>query len=187
MAPMRRGFSRGAFRSPARKTSWELGPGGGAQQASSASEAIIVGAGVVAVEDGMTLVRLRGELLLYLRGAATIAGGFRGAFGIGIVEANAFGIGVTAVPTPITEEAWDGWLYHRYWNLFTPGARVTSNAADEENQGSAGASVLRVEVDSKAMRKLKTEDVIFAAIEHTEEGTCDLRVNFNSRTLVKLS
>ena len=187
MARMSRGFSRlrtggGSLR---RKSSWDLGPGGSALQSVTISESVVVGAGALATEDGLTLVRLRGEFLFQLTGAQSIGTGFRGAFGIGIANATAFGVGVTALQTPLTNEEWDGWLFHQYFHVFSKSAIVVGNAADEEGQGFSGGSGIRMPVDSKAMRKLITEDVIYAIIEVVESASAADFI-FRSRLLLKL-
>ena len=187
MARSLRGFSRprAAGGSLRRKSSWDIGPGASALQSVTISESVVVGAGALATEDGLTLVRLRGEFLFQLTGAQSIGTGFRGAFGIGIANATAFGVGVTALQTPLTNEEWDGWLFHQYFHVFASGAVVVGNAADEQNQLYAGGSGIRMPVDSKAMRKLITEDVIYAIIEVVESSSAADFI-FRSRILLKL-
>ena len=170
MAP-RREFSR-ATRANKRLTSWGLGPGGVTKLQSTAVGSTIMGAGASPIHDGLTLVRIRGELLLRLQTPTT--DGFIGAFGIGMCTASAFAIGVTAVQTPIADDQWDGWIYHRFWAL------------DGEAAGGDDV-VLRVEVDSKAMRKLTDDTVIYACIERaTETMVATIDQFFNSRILLKL-
>ncbi len=184
MARTRSGFSlarRGT--SLRRKSAWELGPGNQTQFTISSSQSLIIGAGVSPVVDGLTVVRLRGELLMYLSLATASLDGFSGAFGVGKGSASAFAVGVGSMETPIDDEAWDGWLYHRYFTLRSP-VLFSEGAAPG---GAAGTSILRVEVDSKAMRKLDIEDVIYAVVQVAETGTSNLRVTFNSRMLVKLA
>ena len=182
--------SRSRFlpRGKPRTSSWGLGPKSGTAGASlslSATGAQLGTIGAGPVEDGITLIRTRGELLVQLVTASASGGGFFGAFGIGIVTAAAFSAGVASVPTPITEEGWDGWLYHRYLNVITSGIIDGSVAADHDFILSQGG-VFRVEVDSKAMRKHTVDDVVFCCMEVTEGGTSTGRWLFNSRLLAKL-
>ena len=88
------------------------------------------------------------------------------------------------MPTPLDQEAWDGWLYHWYFALLT-GGKMDGSVSVDRNNTNATAAALRVEVDSKAMRKLTVDDVIFAAIQVIETGTATMQWMFNSRQLLK--
>ena len=112
----------------------------------------------------MTLVRTRGDLSLFLS-IATDVGGYHGAFGIAVASAPAVVAGILSVPTPITEEDWDGWLYHRYFSCFAGGAIAAATAAQQADQVNATSAALHFEVDSKAMRKLSVDESVYAAIE----------------------
>jgi hypothetical protein len=114
---------------------------------------------------------------LLLSAATSALDGFTGAFGIGIATAAATAIGITAVPTPITEQEWDGWIF---WHAFS----VRAPAAFD---GTMAAIFRSVEIDSKAMRKLREEDSIYAAVEVIEQGTSALNVGLDTRILLKLS
>ena len=155
-------------------------------QVATASSSVIVGAGAVALEDGLTLVRVRGEFVAFLGSASAAGTGYRGALGIGITDATAFGIGVTAMQVPLDDEEWDGWLYHRFFYLYAGEAMAAAAVSTQTLQSVATGGALRLEVDSKAMRKLKTEDVLFAVIQVVEEGTAAMRFIMRSRVLVKL-
>ena len=171
-----------------RLTSWDIGTQTGTDGASlglSSSVAIIGGGAFTPISDGLTLLRTRGELLVLLKTASVAGAGFFGAFGIGVATAAAVAIGISAVPTPITEEEWDGWLYHRYFSITATGVGTGSPATViDQEMGMAG--VFRHEVDSKAMRKLKEEDAVYCALELTESGTATGTWFFNSRSLVAL-
>ena len=66
------------------------------------------------------------------------------ALGIGIVSADAFAVGSTAMPGPITDPGWD-WMYVNYFGAIT-GATTT-----EVFEGNAFRNLV---VDTKAMRKI---------------------------------
>ena len=167
-----RGFRPAVSRAPRRQTSWDIGPGGVTQQTLSGIGSVIVGTGATAVTDGLTVIRTRGVLTLRLVTPTT--DGFIGAFGIGTCTLAAFTIGVTAVPTPITEQNWDGWLY---WEAF---ALLGESTADP-------VASLRSVVDSKAMRKLPEDTVLYAAVQAgTEIGTGTMEIQFDSRVLLKI-
>ena len=100
------------------------------------------------------------------------------AFGIAIVEGNAFSVGVTAMPRPFSDSDWDGWLWHWQGSLFGPSTTV---------QNSAGPANVRIPVDSKAMRKWKQFDALICMMEvATEVGAAVITAKLNSRILVKL-
>jgi len=187
VAPLRRSRSV-PVRSPRRKTSWQIGPEtgtNGSAQSITATGSTGASVGAQSAVDGNTLVRTRGELLLTLLAAAAAGDGFIGAFGIGVVTAQAFGIGITALPTPIDEEDWDGWLYHRYFSVVSSSI-ISDTVSSADDFANAVSAVLRVEIDSKAMRKVPENMTVAAVLQVTEVGTATMTWNFNSRMLIKL-
>jgi len=160
-----------------RRTGWEEGPGTQTPFSVSASGSQILGNGQTFLLDGITVVRLRGFIELNLAGAASAAGnGFNGAIGIGVVTDAAFAVGITAVPTPITEIAWEGWMFHQFFSLHVGDATAQDRSPN----------VLRFDFDSKAMRKVGADETIMAVIEMTEVGTEVLKGELGSRMLLKL-
>ena len=159
-----------------RQTTWLVGPQGETGVISSSVSAVLA-LGTQAIANGLTIVRTRGELFIQQQSSAAIGDGFEGAFGLGIVSENASGIGVTAIPTPLADIGWDGWLYHRLFSVKAP----TSTVID------GPGSLLRVEVDSKAMRKFKSTDVLVGVLEVEELGVATMQLTFRSRVLVKIS
>jgi len=182
--------SRSSFaRSSRRKSSWGFGPAtstDGESQSLSASAAILAGQAVSILADGQTLVRTRGDFNIFLQTAGTQADGFSGAFGIGVATTAAITAGVASVPTPITEETWDGWLYHRYFSVICAEPIAVATTSKIGAQVHDVAAALRFEVDSKAMRKLTQDQTIYAVIEVIEIGVATARWAFNSRMLFKL-
>ena len=183
MAQSRRGFSRSSRQSSRRLTEWSQGPGGTGPTVVSTPVATIIGAILVPTAPGLTVVRIRGELEMHLSLATAALDGFAGAFGIGIATAAAATAGGASVPTPITEEDSDNWLYHRYFSVKAPIASAVSTAPT----GEVISANVRIEVDSKAMRKFPLEMALYASLEVVEVGTAIMQVAFNSRALVKLS
>ena len=161
-----------------RQTSWSPGPVGALSITGNSINLIALGS--AAVQDGLTLVRVRGEMLLGLTVTGLLLDGFRQvAAGLCIVSENAFGVGVTAVPDPIADINWDGWLW--YWT----GAVFAANTVPS---GNLGTEAVRVVIDNKAMRKQKNTDVLVAVVGTASiDGTTNLEVRFNSRVLDKLS
>ncbi len=134
------------------------------------------------VTPGQTVVRIRGYFRAMLTLATVTNDGFHGAFGIGIATLAATTAGGGSVPTPITEQGSDNWLYHRYFSVqagfpFATGADPAGNFH----------GFVDFEVDSKAMRKSPLETAIYASLEVTRVGTANMEVHFDSRVLVKLS
>ena len=173
-----------------RKTSWNIGPQSGVDGASiqiAASQATLLNGGAAVLAEGTTLVRTRGEFTAYLKTVAAGGDGFHGAFGIGVATGAAFTAGVASLPTPLTEETWDGWLYHRYFGIFAGGPVAAATAQQQLDAVAPTSGALRIEVDSKAMRKLQVDMTIFAVIEVVELGAASqMEFSFNSRMLVKL-
>jgi len=181
--------SRFLARSPSRrKVGWGTGPKSGTSgapiQGISGSGSNIGTIGATPSSDGITLVRLRGMTHLFLATSGGVGQGFHGAIGVGIATDPAVAIGVSAVPTPITEEVWDGWLWHTYFSLTAAGAITAAGAA--LSWSGEGESAVRIVVDSKAMRKIAVTETIYCVIEVVEIGAATLDWSFNSRTLSKL-
>ena len=183
-----RGYGRTnrASPSPRRLTSWQVGPGGDTVTNFSSSQITILNAGAFAVLDGNTVVRLRGEFTAFLRSATAANDGYTGAFGIGITTLDAFTIGATAIPGPLDELDWDGWLYHRFFTLTASGPIVAAAVSISTDLAQPVASGLRIDVDSKAMRKLPENMGLFAALDVNLVGTAAMSCFFNSRMLIKL-
>jgi len=156
-----------------RRVSWSVGPSGNVGSlTSNSAQSFSVGA--VAVGDDLTVVRIRGEVLFRITGAIGV-GFLTVGVGIAVVSQNAFGIGPTAIPHPIADLAWDGWMFH--WT----GAMVvlTSNAEETDDY--------RLVIDNKAMRKTHATDTVVAMIEVADEtGAATLVAQMNSRMLSKL-
>ena len=170
-------------RTPRRQTEWGLGPGGSAITSQSAGAAIFLGSVIIPVTVGLTIVRIRGELMSWLSLATTSNDGFTGAFGIGIATAAATAAGPASVPTPITEADSDNWLYHQFFSVKSP----VAFAAGAAQEGPSSISSFRSQVDSKAMRKFPAEMAIYAIVETAEVGTATVHFQFDSRMLLKLS
>ena len=175
MARRRRFGSVRGGQSARRRTSWSIGPEGILSPASTAVSGFATGVGPSL--PGLTIVRVRGELFLHLLTSSVAQGGFQWAAGLAVVTAKAFGIGATAIPGPFTDIEWDGWLWHSQGVLKGAGSTLSE---------SLGGWVQRVEIDSKAMRKLPEETILVGMLETVEVGTATMHVELRSRVLVKL-
>ena len=159
-----------------RKVSWTIGPEGQLAVITGSSVSIFpIGSQTVA--DDLTVVRTRGQLVLQLLTAAAGLDGFQWAFGMAVVTENAFGIGVTAVPDPLVDIAWDGWFVHE------TGWMVSEDSGPDP---ASPAVTLRLVLDSKAMRKTHQTDVVIAVLGVTEVGTSTMQASLATRLLFKL-
>ena len=178
MARSQRGFQ---LRTRSRRsTAWSVGPNSSDQFITATGPTIWSNGVALSIEVEATIVRLRGYAEFTLEAVGSLGDGFSGAIGFGIVSQAAFAVGATAVPTPTTESEWPGWLYHRFF-----GARsVTATIADGAN---AVGAVHRIEIDSKAMRKIGIDELIMGVVEVTEQGTATMEMHGNTRMLLKLT
>ena len=177
MPRSRRGFSQGRTR---RLTAWGLGPGGSGAASIASSTSTILGSGVVPLVEGLTAVRLRGSLQAYLKTSDAANGGFHCALGIALATDEAFAVGITALPEPVTDPGFDGWLFHRFFDLHSFGATIA------ESMNAAGLASIQFEVDSKAMRKIPVGMTMYAVLQSVELSTATMSVFFDSRVLAKL-
>ena len=177
-----RGSSSRRVSGTRRQTSWAEGPFGTITGVTTNSTTVFSVA-QQAVEDGLTIVRTRGELLVFLSASIGAFEGFRWGFGMGIVSQNAAGIGVTAVPQPLVDVGWDGWFVYETGTLVQAQAVTTIESASN-----SGSSFARIMIDSKAMWKFKNTDVIVAVLEvDSEVGAANFEASLSSRFLAKLS
>jgi len=177
-------FSRGASirtTRTSRKTEWNNGPAGTAGIISATGQYGFTAGEVDVLAAGITIVRTRGEFLIGLLSADDVgtAAGFRCAFGIGVISKQAADAGGAAVPDPQEDSDWAGWLYHVEFSLLTPVVAAVGNVG-------MGPGQLRLNIDSKGMRKIGENDTIFAQLGVAERGVSTLYASLETRMLVKL-
>ena len=160
-----------------RKVSWSGGPVGQTAILTATSTVLFPNVAEAALDD-LTIVRTRGQLMVQLITADAALAGFEWAFGMCVVSQNAAGIGVTAVPDPLSDIAWDGWF------VYETGFAVSADASPSE---AAPGSQLAISIDSKAMRKMHLTDTIVGVFAVTEIGTATMQAALATRILVKLS
>jgi len=169
-------ISNGALR---RKVSWEEGPLGAVTAITTSSTAVFP-TGQAALLDDLTLVRTRGSLIVQLNALDLSNEGFTWYFGMCVVTENAAAVGITAIPTPLADIAWDGWFMHET-------GMVVGNSGTLTDPNNAPIISERRPLDSRGMRKLHRTDVIVAVLETTEKGDgSNLSAHLVSRMLVKL-
>ena len=159
-----------------RKVTWAVGPNGQTPLLSSGTNNLFPIA-VQSIQDDQTIVRTRGSLLVQLVSASAGLEGFAWHFGMAIVTENAAGIGVTAVPDPLIDIAWDGWF------VYETGHVVGVDATPDE---ASPGSVQVIKIDSKAMRKIHASDVVVALFSVTEIGAATMQAALSTRLLFKL-
>ena len=124
------------------------------------------------VEEPFTIVRNRGAVAISIVTAADLD--VVGAFGIGIVSAEAFAAGIGSVPTPYSDGDWGGWMVWRSFAL----------RWDFSDATGARFAQIEIEVDSKAMRKVSPNEVIVLVAE-SQTGAFSMADGL--RQLIKLS
>ena len=160
-----------------RATAWGVGPRAVATVINSMAS-IIWSTGIGITDDAATIVRMRGSIVLTLQTVTAITDHMRIGVGIGIVTTQAFNAGAASVPMPLAEQEWDGWMWHQYVHL-QPVSAV-------EGGVDAVLSVVRLEIDSKAMRKMNNDERMYGALETEETGTVAATFAADTRVLVKL-
>ena len=156
---------------------WFAGPG--------TNDAIqtVTGAGTILWALGqeattvLTTVRIRGEISLWLPLVTTVGDGFSAYYlGIGIASFDAFSAGIASLPTPQGDRDWGGWLW------FHAGAAIVGNETTELFRGPMSA--VRIQIDTKAMRKMSANEIIFGAISLVNEvGAAELDFVASTRML----
>ena len=101
--------------------------------------------GAITFNVPATILRCRGELLMYFDATKQVGDLMIVTAALGIVSADAYTAGVGSMPDPAGEPEYP-WLWWGEWRL------DSIVAAAEEG---AGLTVHRVSVDTKAMRKIK--------------------------------
>jgi len=122
-----------------------------------------------------TIVRVRG--IMHIRSDQIAASEtYGGDLGMAVVSDQAVAIGVTAVPTPLTDKASD--LFFVYEQLFSR-FQVGSGAGTGVPQDSG----VWKPFDSKAMRKVNGDQDVIVSLENEIAGTV---LTFSGRFLIKL-
>ena len=155
--PRSRGqFSRGNIRAPQRQIA-NFAITAELDGLVTSSAATVKGAftvGLALTEAAATLVRTRGMLAVRVAAAAAGNSITRGALGMIVVSQDAFDIGLTALPGPLSDSQND-------WFLWVPFTLMHDDQLAEFDS----KFVASVPFDSRGMRKLKFGDVLAAVLE----------------------
>ena len=176
MAHTNRLSTRG--RAPRRRVEWTDGPNSNsAIQSTSVDNAVVWTTGQAALAQN-TLIRIRGELSAWLSLITSVGDGFaKYAAGIGIVSADAFAAG--ALPTPSGDPDWSGWMWYH------AGGAMVGDVTTEVFRSPMAA--IRLEIDTKAMRKVGPNETIFGVFQVVGEvGGSTVNFAVSTRMLFKL-
>jgi len=155
---------------PGRLTTW-IAPAAQDFVAVASAGATILGS--FAFEEPVTIIRVRGFAGIKVNSQAASVN-LVGAIGMGVVSAEAFGVGITAVPEPWNDGDWGGWFM---WRSF-------AGRLEFDDASGVVFTDWGLEIDSKAMRRVKTNEVVVIVAESIT-GAFD--VSPGMRMLVKLS
>ena len=121
---------------------------------------------------------IRTHIHLWLRSDQAAAQEFqRAALGAAVVSDQSVAIGVTAVPTPITDSDSDLWFLHQFW---AAPVRIGTDATGIYR------AAYQVEFDSKAMRRLTGDESIVVVVENGSAAN-GAQYNLSFRMLLKVS
>ena len=169
--PTRTRFPR-ALRGPRRQTNWTKSADQG-YVAVGADASVLQQSFAGTGGEEVTIVRTRGVLSI-VPAVFTADIEIVGAMGMGIVSQQAFVAGAGSIPAPYTDANWEGWFVHQFFSYrfeFITGAGVI--LIDHKDT-----------IDSKAMRKLKDDDVIVVMVESQAAA---MRASYQFRMLFKLA
>ena len=162
---------RGGHRQGARRLTQWIGPADQGYVAVASAGATLIAS--APFEEQTTIVRNRGNVSIKIT-TVTADLDIVGAFGLGIVTAEAFAAGVGSMPEPFSDADWGGWMV---WRSFSYHFEfITGTGSD--------FLVWDFEVDSKAMRKVSPNEVL-VLIAESQVGAYSISTPL--RTLVKLS
>ena len=102
---------------------------------------------------------------------------FQGAIGIAIVSEIAGAAGAASIPGPVTDGDWDGWF--GWWGLVGEFELATAVGFD-------GDSGYRVDMDTKAMRKIPSDSSLVVMAENAS-GSTGFDITMQARALFKLT
>ncbi len=138
------------------------------------------GAPILNFTDARTILRMLGEYVISLTGAAATADQVSITVALGLVSSDAAAVGASALPDPNGEPDYP-WLYWASHMFNYPQAIATGG---DSNPGDAGA--LRRKFDARSMRKVKARESLVWVVEYMDiAGTPPITVQLGiTRVLV---
>ena len=143
----------------------------GTQDSLTATQALLWGTGFT-VSSVSTLLRLRGSYIIKGTPDAVVDDVVVG-IGIGIVSTDAAAVGGVSVPSPLGDPDWS-WVWHQY---------VALAAGQTALLGQDIGSVVRGEIDSKAMRKMKPNESLVIVGQLSTSDYASVIINGGLRVL----
>ncbi len=133
--------------------------------------------GSLAFNIPATILRLRGELLFVLDGAAESASIFV-TVALGVISSDAFAAGSGSVPDPAAEAEYP-WMYWSTVALINQSSDTAATAGEQNQVGQA----YRLQFDSKAMRKVKPGQSLAWIVETGSATPIDIIIS-QTRALI---
>ena len=133
-----------------------------------------ISGGSLAFNEAGTVLRCRGYVQGFFDSTKQVGDDILLTFGLGIVSTDAFAVGASAFPDPSGEPEYP-WLWWGQMSLFA------SIAAGNE---AWGTSAQRLEVDTRAMRKVKPRESLAWICESTSASGAPLTVVHFGQTRV---
>ena len=162
-------------RAPRRATSWLDLPAAVTILTSGGGTIVLSLTAAELAKRPFTIVRTHIELL-FSSDQLTADEGQIGAVGMCVVSDQAEAIGVTAVPTPVTDLSSDLWFVHR--SMINEFAFITAAGFD----GNGGSHYT---VDSKAMRKVNDDQDVLMVVEIDGSLSNGASIRSMGRVLIK--
>ena len=153
---MARRAGRGFVRGPRRAMDWSASTVETSLTAMPASS-VLLAQTFAPIVGGETAIRIRG-LFSWITDQDAAEETQLGAVGIAVVTAQAVSVGITAVPTPNTDAAWGGWMWHSYFSSKV----VVGDATGFQING-----MNHIVIDSKAMRKVDEDERLVVVVENS--------------------
>jgi len=140
-----------------------------------------VGTGFLPATTRFTIRRVRCSILLHLQGSLASDDGVRIGIGLGVVSTDSALAGET--PDPLGDPDWPWMWWKETFLVMAGGATNVTWVAN-----TLGMASLRLEVDSKAQRKIKTDESLIWAIQYSDSsGTPPVGIDFGiARVLIGL-
>jgi len=141
-----------------RPTFWEGGIIGGTVTTGSSFAQALVSEALMEGVPNPTLVRIRGSILVVMTASAATPGACLATFGIKVIQGAAFAAAAPALPLTDVGSDWVWWT--------TVPMSLTGGSVAAPN--SDGRTIVhRVDIDSKAMRKVKGNELLVFVAENT--------------------
>jgi len=168
--------NRVVVRAPRRPMSWVLSTAGSTPIAAGAVAAVdLLASRTDFQRTDVTVTRIRGELALTPQ--SDVDDTYQWFAGITVVNKQAAGVGVTALPDPETENA--DWLW------FDGGHIFPAFYADSAGVERVLALPRYISIDSKSQRKMHEENKSLQLIIKNDAASSPLEFMFVTRTLLK--